>query len=145
MSVLIEKHKRCYKVYVENQYAGRCKFTVSYIDQIVWIANLEINHWQRNKGLGTLLLYSLLEDIYNKFHSLHFATPNRNSIKHVRLNDGSQRYKKKHNIYKNIGLFYKKDWLMEGNIRHVLYGMKRKKQQFMTRFENIEIKFVIDD
>lgn len=97
-----------YDVYLAR---GDRKFS----SQKLYVSRLDTYEEYRNRGLATFLLMEVIRDA------------NKCGIRRVELEDASNNWGKKRNVYRNVGLYYKynDDSTMVGNTRAIV--KKRRK------------------
>lgn len=85
-----------------------CSYLEYYLDDILVITDLKSNI--KNKGYATILILSVLQEAQNK------------NVNVVELDDCSDRYNQKHNIYLKLGFKYNDEYgpEMTGDINHIL-------------------------
>lgn len=79
-------------------------------NKCVYIQFIEIKKEYIGKGYGTMLLYEIFKDVYMDY-----------GIEIVELLDNSSNFKKEHNIYIKMGLYYVSGAKMCGDLKHILF------------------------
>jgi hypothetical protein len=132
--IKFEKYESMYLLYIkglnskgsDDVYVGKCSFADISCGPELYIKGLCVESEYQQLGYGTILLYEVLKDMYEK------------EFTHVALEDASDRFGKRDNIYKLMGFNYcSDDGQMRGNIRNILYGKKTRR---LSRTDNFEPK-----
>jgi len=129
-SISFKKSYCDYMMYINKDKIGECAFTFNPdTPHTIYVTYLFIYESYRGMGCGTVLLYEVLNDAY----VVHGKT-------RVELSDVSDRYGRPDNIYVHMGLVYESiptDDAMVGNLRHILFGMKKIRHKKQNTFFSI--------